>query len=310
MQNTQDPTQAQRSEAQRSEPQSAPVPQPGWSFLRSSRWFGYFVMLLIFSIACVFLGNWQFDRRAEARAEIDRLDANYGSEAAPLAEELPTLDSFSEDDQKWRTVWVSGEYIGDPVLARNRPGPDGVGSDLIQALRTEDGNVFFIDRGWVPVDGGSADSGEVGIADLPQSPTGTVRVEARLRASEPEIAGRTSSGITVPSIEVPELAELTGTTGEVYTGAYGMLVSESPSAEHGVLPAEPERDEGPHLSYALQWYVFIIIAAIGVAIAARREYRSLNAGSQIVQDQDRRAAERRTKRGPTDADVEDALLDA
>lgn len=288
----------------------ANVPQIGWNFLRSGRWFGYFVMLLIFSIACVLLGNWQFDRRAEARAEIDRLDANYGSVAAPLREELPTLDAFDEAAQKWRTVWVSGEYIGDPFLARNRPGPEGVGSDLIQALRTTDGRVFFIDRGWVPVDGGSADSGEVGLSDLPQAPEGQVRVEARLRASEPVVSGRTSSGITVASIEVPELAELTGTTDEAYSAAYGMLVSEDPAGEHGVLPREPERDEGPHLSYALQWYVFIIIAGIGVIVAARREYRSLNAESQVVQDQDRRAAARRTKRGPTDADVEDALYDA
>lgn len=289
---------------------AAAGPQVGWSFLRSGRWFGYFTMLLIFSIACVMLGNWQFDRRAQARAEIERLDTNYGSAAVPLSEELTTLDGFNVDDQKWRTVALRGEYIGDPLLARNRPGPDGVGSDLMQAMRTEDGKVFFIDRGWIPVDGGEAERGEVELSELPQAPTGTVEVEARLRASEPRIDGRTSSGMTVASIELPELAKITGTAGETYTGAYGMLVSESPAGEHGVLPAEPERDEGPHLSYALQWYVFILIAGIGVAFAARSEYRNLNAGSDVVRDQDRRAAERRTRRGPTDADIEDALLDA
>ncbi|WP_241156205.1 SURF1 family cytochrome oxidase biogenesis protein [Leucobacter chromiireducens] len=287
---------------------SPAAPAVGWSFLRSGRWFGYFTMLVIFSIACVLLGNWQFERRAEARAEIERLDSNYGSPAAPLADELPERAAFDSDHQKWRTVWVSGEYEGDPFLARNRPGPGGVGSDLIQALRTDDGEIFFVDRGWVSVDGGSAERGDVQIADLPAPPVGPVRVEARLRASEPEIAGRTSVGITVASIELPELARLTGTEGEAYTGAYGMLVSESPAGEHGVLPPEPERDEGPHLSYALQWYVFIIIACVGVAIAARREYRSLNADSGVVQEQDRRAAARKERRGPSDADVEDALL--
>ena len=284
------------------------APAVGWSFLRSGRWFGYATMLVIFSVACVLLGNWQFDRRAQARAEIERLDANYGSPAVPLEEELPDPSAFDSDTQKWRTVSVSGEYEGDPFLARNRPGPGGVGSDLIQALRTDDDRVFFIDRGWVSADGGSAERGEVRIEDLPAPPSGPVRVEARLRASEPEIAGRSSVGLTVASIELPELARLTGTEEDAYTGAYGMLISEDPAGEHGVLPAEPERDEGPHLSYALQWYVFIIIAAIGVIIAARREYRSLNAGSGVVQEQDRRAAERKQRRGPSDADVEDALL--
>lgn len=300
------PAPAAPSEATGSTPDG---PQIGWTFLRSGRWFGYFTMLVVFSIACVLLGNWQFDRRAQARAEIERLDANYGSAAVPLATELPSLDAFDVDAQKWRTVSMRGEYIGEPTLARNRPGPQGVGSDLIQALRTDAGEVFFVDRGWVPVDGGAAARGEVSVSDLPQAPSGPVVVEARLRASEPRIDGRTSSGMTVASIELPELARLSGTEGEAYTGAYGMLISEDPAGEHGVLPAEPERDEGPHLSYALQWYVFILIAGIGVYVAARREYRSLNAGSEIVRAQDRRAAERKVRRGPSDADIEDALLD-
>ncbi|QZY52025.1 SURF1 family cytochrome oxidase biogenesis protein [Leucobacter tenebrionis] len=280
----------------------------GWSFLYSGRWIGYFAMLAIFSVACVFLGNWQFDRRDEARAEIARIDANYGAPATPLAQELPDPAAFDEDAQKWRTVEAVGEYIGDPYLARNRPGSEGVGSNLIQALRTSDGRVFFVDRGWVPIDGHEAESGEVPAEDLPQAPSGEVRVEARLRASEPAIPGRTSVGSTVASIELPELARLSGTEGDAYTGAYGMLISETPSGEHGALPEKPERDEGPHLSYALQWYVFIGIAAVGVGYAARREYRGLNPDSSAVQEQDRRSAERRRRRGPSDAEEEDALI--
>lgn len=267
-------------------------------------------MLLVFSLACVWLGDWQFERRAEARAEIARLDANYGAPAVPLSEELPKLNAFNEDVQKWRTVAVTGEYVGDPYLARNRPGPEGVGSDMIQPLRTESGSLFFVNRGWVPVDGNDAQSGAVGAHELPQAPAGEVKIEVRLRASEPEVPGRTTSGTTVASIDLPELARLTQSEGKAYTGAYGMLITESPEGEHGTLPPKPERDEGPHLSYALQWYVFILIAAIGVAFAARQEYRGVNAGSKAVRAQDRRRDERKTRRGPSDADVEDAMLDA
>ncbi len=282
----------------------------GWSFLRSARWAGYFAMLLIFAIACVLLGNWQFDRRAEARAEIARIDANYDGAPVALSEELPHREAFDEDAQKWRTVSIEGEYFGEAYLARNRPGPQGVGSNVIQPLRTADGGVFFVDRGWVPVDGGASERGEVEEADLPQPPAGPVHVVARLRASEPAIPGRTTAGRTVASIQLSELARLSSSEDTAYTGAYGMLVSEDLAGEHGVLPAKPERDEGPHLSYALQWYVFILIAAIGVAYAARREYRTFNAGSAVVREQDRRNAERRSRRGPSDAEEEDALLDA
>lgn len=282
--------------------------QVGWTFLRSRRWLGYFAMLIVFSIACVMLGNWQFARRAEARAEIERIVNNYGAPAVDLAEELPALNRFDEATQKWQTAIVTGQYFGDPYLARNRPGPNGVGSDLIQPIRTGSGEVFFVDRGWVRVDGSEAST--VDVHELPQPPQGNVSVEVRLRAGEPEIPGRTSSGRTVASIDLPELAMLAGVEGESYTGAYGMLISETPAGEHGSLPPKPELDEGPHLSYALQWYVFILIALIGVGFAARQEYRGLNAGSKTVKEQDRRRAERKTRRGPTDSDEEDALLDA
>lgn len=296
-------------------PQTAAPQHVGWTFLYSRRWLGYFAMLIVFAVACVFLGNWQFDRRAEARAEIARIDANYDAAPVPLADELPTLEGFDLDGNKWQTVTATGEYVGEPYFARNRPGPQGVGSNLLQMLRTEQGDIFFVDRGWVPVDGITADSiddGSISLEnlDLPLPATGTVTVEARLRASEPQIGGRSATGNTVASIDLHELAGLSGTAGEAYTGAYGMLVSESPAREHGALPERPERDEGPHLSYALQWYVFILIAGIGVAYAARREFRGLNSGSDAVAEQDRRSAERRSRRRPSDADEEDALLDA
>lgn len=292
-------------------PEAPPIvetePEIGWSFLKSKRWAGYFALLAVFSVACAMFGNWQFDRRAEARAEIARIDSNYDAAPVPLADAVPELADFDLDAHKWLPVSMRGEYIGETILARGRPGPAGVGSDLINAFRTDDGRVIFVDRGWVPLVGEETVSGSA--AALPSPPGGTVEVEGRLRAGEPSVPGRTTDGLTVGSIELVELARITGVEGEAYTGAYAMLVSEQPSAEHGALPERPERDEGPHLSYALQWYIFIVIACLGVAYAARREFRTLNAGGAVVAEQDRRRAERKRRRGPSDADEEDALLD-
>lgn len=278
-------------------------PQIGWSFLRSRRWVGYFALLLVFSIACVWLGNWQFERRAEARAEIARIDSNYDAPAVPLGEVLHGPTEFDNDAHKWRTVELHGRYVGETYLARNRPGPNGVGSNLIQAFRLDDGSVFFVDRGWVAV----AATDEIP-PGLPAAPEGEATVLARLRASEASITGRSSAGHTVASINLPELARVTGTEEHAYTGAYGQLVSESPEAPTGTLAERPARDEGPHLSYALQWYVFIIIAVIGVAYGARQEYRGMNAEGESVLREDARRAERKRRRGPSDADEEDALL--
>lgn len=279
------------------------APQIGWSFLRTRRWIGYFALLIVFSIACVWLGNWQFERRAEARAEIARIDNNYDAAAMPIGDAVPSLSEFDEDARKWQPVELHGRYIGEEYLARNRPGVNGVGSNLIQAFEQHDGTIVFIDRGWVPVSGT-----DVVPEGLPAAPEGETTVLARLRASEPEIPGRTSVGRFVPSINAAELAAVAGLDGDVYTGTYGQLIEETPSAETGVLAVRPERDEGPHLSYALQWYVFILIATIGLGYGARQEYRSFNAEGESVRREDERRAERKRKRGPSDADEEDALL--
>ncbi len=289
-------------------PYDLPQTQPGWSFLCSRRWLGYYVLLIVFCSVCVWLADWQFDRRADARAEIARIEQNYGGPAIPLEEAVPDPTRFDEDALKWQTATVRGEYLADPFLARNRPGPDGVGSQLLQALRTEQGLVFIVDRGWVPVNGNEANANDAWLNRVPLAPTGPVEVEVRLRASEPQVAGRLSQGRTVASINLMELARVGGFD-QAYTGSYGMLIREAPEAATGALPGPPERDEGPHLSYALQWYVFILIAAFGIVYAARQEHRGLNAGSEAILMQEQRTAARKARRGTTDAEEEDALLD-
>ncbi|CAG7603213.1 SURF1 family protein [Leucobacter soli] len=276
----------------------------GWGFLRSRRWLGYFALFTVFAVVCVLLGNWQFARRAEARAEIDRIDRNYDSAPIDLAEAVPQRDGFDEDTWKWQTVELSGSYIDEPLLARNRPGPDGVGSALVQPFRLDDGSVVFVDRGWVHVSGT-----DEAPAALPVAPTGEASVLVRLRASEPEVAGSSASKRSVPSINAPMLAELTGTDDTAYLAVFGQLVSETPTGETGVLAERPERDEGPHLSYALQWYVFIIIGGAGMAYGARQDHRALAGNESAREEADLRRAERRRRRGPSDADIEDALLD-
>ena len=174
----------------------------GWSFLATPRWFGYYALIIVFSIICVFLGNWQFDRRDEARAEIARIDNNYDTTPVALVEALPRLDSFDIDRNKWQQVSLTGEYVGDPYLARNRTSQDGVGSLLIHPLQLADGTLFFVDRGWVDV---IASDGVP--KALPEPASGEVNVTVRLRASETQLAGRTNEGRTLGSLDLTVLAQ-------------------------------------------------------------------------------------------------------
>jgi len=275
-----------------------------WSFALSKRWFGYLALTVVFAIVCCLLGFWQLSRRADARAEIDRLDANYASEPVPLADVLETLDSF-ETHEKWTPVEMTGTYLVDEqVLVRNRPFNGTPGFDVLVPLQLSDGSVFIVDRGWV-ARGSAQDSPD----DIPEPPTGEVTVVARLKAGEPTIIGRSAPAGQIATIHLPDLAERIGEP--VFTGAYGLLASESPSPVSTPFAASrPARDEGPHLSYALQWFVFALMGFGGLGYALRQEYRVVNAEDPEEQE---RAEQRRVKlraRAKTDAEIEDELVDA
>jgi len=151
--------------------------------------------------------------------------------------------------------------------------------------------VCFVDRGWVP-GGATPDAPESG----PAAPSGELTVVVRLKPGEPEIPGRGAPEGQLATVRLPDVAALVDAP--TYTGMYGLLVAEDPAPAERPLPAfKPVEDEGPHLSYALQWIVFGLMAFVGLIWAVRRE-RKIAAGNAPVA--------RREK----DADVEDALLDA
>jgi cytochrome oxidase assembly protein ShyY1 len=288
-----------------------------WRFLRSPRWAGYLALVIVFAIACCALGTWQLNRRAEALAEVARIDANYDAEAIPVAEALPDPAGF-DIDQRWRVVSLSGEYLAEEeVVVRNRPFEGSSGFEVVTPFRLDDGTVFMVNRGWIAQDSDGRPS------EYAAPPAGRVDVEARLKAGEGRIAGRTSTGNELATIDLDELSDRVG--GPTYTGAYGLLVQRGDDADEPPLAAmRPARDEGPHLSYALQWFVFALLGFVGLAWAANQERRGLaeaSAGSHATTDAAMAPgapvsgtpvrAPRRPKRErkDADADLEDEVLD-
>lgn len=274
-----------------------------WRFAFSRRWLGYLALVVAFAIACVFLSLWQLARRDEARAEITRVEENW--DAAPVAVDalLPQLDAFTADD-KYRSVELSGVYeTDDQLLVRGRPLNSQAGFQVLVPLRLDDGTVFFVDRGWVP-----AANDHDGPAGVPAPPPGEVNVIVRLKASEATIPGRSAPEGQVATITLPAIAEQLDVT--AYTGAYGLLVTEDPApTSRPVAALKPQPDEGPHLSYAFQWIVFGVMAFIALGWAVRHEYRLRNEDDPAVQRGEARRRAARQARGPSDADIEDALLD-
>jgi cytochrome oxidase assembly protein ShyY1 len=268
----------------------------GFRILLTRRWLGYLVLALVFAIACVSLGFWQFARLDEARVQIARIEMNY--DAAPVAiGDVLSSDSAFDPSNTWLPVKATGTYVlADQLLVRSRPLDGQVGFEVLTPLRLTDGRLFIVDRGWIPSGETTAVPG-----DIPEPPRGTVEVTSRLKPTEPGLAGREATNGTVATIELVLIDDLLG--GNVITGAYGLLASEQPSVTPmPFASARPELDEGPHLSYALQWILFAIMGFVGLGLAVRNERRIRDG----VKPADNRPVIGRRR---TDESIEDEQID-
>lgn len=275
-----------------------------WRFAFSRRWFGYLALALVFAAVCVGLSKWQIDRTNETRAANDLITHNYHNTPRPITDVLPSLTAFSAN-QEWTTVRITGKYLPDAqLLVRNRPLNGQPGFEVLNPMLLEDGSVFVVDRGYLPT-GNDQDRPD----SIPEPRSGTVTTVVRLKAGEPNLAGRTGSRGELATIHLVDVAALVDKP--TYTGAYGLMVTETPAAASRptALP-KPELDEGLHISYAIQWVIFAIIAFFGLGYAIRQEYRLRNAEDPDEQERADERERRRLAKPLSDAEIEDEILGA
>jgi len=286
-----------------------------YRFLFSSKWLGYLLLAAIFATACVLLGRWQMDRRAETLAEINRVVSNYSATPVPFAQ---ARDQFNQLDpaKEWTQVELKGTYdtAGERIV-RNRPLNGQPGYEVVVPFRLTTGETVVVDRGWLPIGNknpGSPDS-------VPSPPPGEVTAVVRLKHGEPELQRGAPEG-QLASIDLPTYAAQLGYP--LMTGAYGQLASETPpAAEMPVAFPKPSTDEGTHLSYSLQWFAFGVLMFVGFGYAARQQARNAAIDAEdeelledgavhaAVTPRRRPPAPRKRKRA-TAEEEEDALLDA
>jgi cytochrome oxidase assembly protein ShyY1 len=257
--------------------------------LFTRRWLGYLALTVVFAIVASLFGMWQWDRRTQAVAAMEILDSHWDTAPEPLWE---VVGSGFADTQEWIPVVVTGEYIAkDQFLVRTRPRGGQVGFEVLVPLLTQDGRYVIVNRGWVPT-GEAQDFPDV----LPEPPESTVNVVARLKPPEPTLRGRGAPAGQLASIDLGAVDR--ALSYEISTDFYLLLASETPSVSPAPLVAtKPLLDEGPHLSYTFQWYIFGLLAFTGLVVLLRQEAQ--------------RAAgvEPKRRSSLSDADEEDALLE-
>src|ERR1019366_4562111 len=152
-------------------------------------------------VACVLLSRWQFDRNQETVAANSLVNHNYNAAAVAPSTLLPGTSSYVAK-YEWRTVSLAGEYLSSKqLLVRDRVLGNNPGFEVLTPFRETNGDVFIVDRGWVPI-GRKQTAPDF----VPPAPTGHAHVTARIQQSETVLPGPVAPAGQVSEINLPTAA--------------------------------------------------------------------------------------------------------
>lgn len=220
----------------------------------SLRWIIGTVLVAAIVSGCLAAGFWQLRRLDERRALNDRI-RERSAETVPL----PPVDAGTDpDDLAYRRVTVTGTYDAEgELLVRFRIRTGLPGYEVLTPLRTEQGTIL-VDRGWIPLTDGdrwpvpemAPPSGEVEVTGLLAPPeAGDLRLERRENGSQ-----------VIAAVDPARLAAATG-AGRLYPAFLLADDGGTPASRYPVPVDPPSLTDGPHRSYAVQWFLF---AGIGI----------------------------------------------
>lgn len=197
----------------------------------------------VIAVVCVRLGVWQLDRLGQRQARNATIAAAFHE--PPIGAELATQSRVT----RFRRVTAAGRWDYGrerTVSGRTRNGSPGV--HVVTPMVLGDSTEILVNRGWVY-------SPDARTIDLPKWREGD--------------RGQIVGYVDEPPSSLQPIPE------RLYVVA--LADSNPPPAgaeERPVrLPVPAFSDEGPHLSYAVQWFSFAAIALIGTPIVVRRQRR-------------------------------------
>jgi surfeit locus 1 family protein len=201
------------------------------------------------------LGFWQLRRLAERRVQNEKVISRLAQPPVPVRELTRDSAAFH-----YRRVLLNGvyDYAHEIRIAdRIRNGSPGV--NIITPLRIAGTDTaVLVNRGWVySPDGLTVDLSRWREADSVNA-TGYARPLFKPFPGSPVLPGRPDAFRWV---------DVTAVRSRIPYPVYPMvIVLEGDAAAHAHVPPRippPPLDEGPHRSYAIQWFSFAIVAAAG-----------------------------------------------
>ncbi|MEQ6917568.1 SURF1 family protein [Halomonas aquatica] len=211
-------------------------------------WWGFWSCLVVLGIA---LGLWQWERAADKRDYLARLEA------------APRLEAPSEPPPLGSRLVLRGEYLaGETLFLDNRTHEGRLGVAPLTPFRDLQGRLWLIQRGFLAT-GPSRDDPSV------DTPEGVVMLEGRWQATgdSAPLFGPNHEGNRLQRID-PSAWSL----GQGFAQAGWLHLEQGPGHleswwQPSVVP--PER----HLGYALQWWGLALAALVIMLVGARSQAR-------------------------------------
>ncbi|MGE5927274.1 MAG: SURF1 family protein [Gemmatimonadota bacterium] len=216
----------------------------------------FLAVIALVAAVCLRLGFWQLDRLQERRTE------NRIAEAARALPEVP-ISGAAGPSLAHRRVRATGVY--DPrgeIILRGQSHRERPGVVVVTPLRLAGRDTaVLVARGFVP----SADA--VSVSAVPAAEPGEVTVRGIAlplgeRDDDGAMLERPGLGTTWKGLDRSAIEARLG-----YPVATVYLV-QAPDSAAAASPRRlepPALDDGPHLSYAIQWFAFAVIALVGAA---------------------------------------------
>ena len=245
---------------------------------RRWRWVTLVVLALMLVLAR--LGIWQLDRLAERRAANVQLEAALAAAPIDLNAEAAAYAGVSPGDVSAdladRDVTAAGEYDfaqQHVVVLQNWNGQPGVHllTPLVLAGASGDTpQAVLIDRGWIPEAEREA-GGAFTEATGPQSVTGYVTLTETLRRRTAESVAPATPDDEIFRVDIAALQE------ELPYRLLPFYVMAAPVPGDDTLPVESAKEidlsEGPHLGYAMQWFIFSLGLGAGYVLYVNHSLR-------------------------------------
>ncbi|MFI8004185.1 SURF1 family protein [Streptomyces sp. NPDC086010] len=256
-----------------------------YRFLLTRQWVIVTLIVLALIPTMIELGFWQLHRHEHRVAQNALISRNLESEPVPVDRLTAPGHSVPRSDY-WRAVTATGTFdTRHEVVVRRRTSQDErIGVLVLTPFDLKGGGTVLVNRGWV-----EAAPDQQAFPEVPAPPRGQVTVTGRLKADETTGTSgiKDLKGLPDRQVMLINSAQQAHLLGRPVLGGYLELTAPAPGDGRPEMIAAPDDDSiGPHMAYAVQWWLFAAGVPVGWVVLARREKRDLDQAAR-----DREAAE-------------------